>query len=478
MFVKYLPKITNMSPETADTKTAAVEPVAALISRDLDAILEELSSLVRIPSVSWSSFDPAHVQLSSEAVAGLATELSFFETVNILQSEKSDGTGLGQPAVVARRAAKNDRPTVLLYAHHDVQPPGADTDWKTSPFEPVIVGDRMFGRGAADDKAGIMSHIASLRALTELSSEVDLGIVLYVEGEEEFGSPSFQNFLSDHRELLASDIIIVADSGNWSETVPALTVSLRGNVTFKLTVRTLDHALHSGMFGGVVPDAMLAMIHLLATLHNADGSVAIDGLTFQAPETPEYDEVQLRAESGLLDSVSPLGSGTFLNRIWNQPSITVTGIDAPNVNNASNTLLPEVSVRVSVRVAPGQTAVAAAEAVTAHVLSHAPWGVVPVISDLSTGEPFLADTSGSAAVAARRAMADAWGVNPVDMGVGGSIPFISDFVAVFPEAQILVTGVEDPDSRAHSPNESLHIGAFEKAIVTQALLLLRLNLAE
>lgn len=478
MFVKYLPKITNMSPETADTKTVAVENVAALIARDLDAILEELASLVRIPSVSWSSFDSAQVQLSSEAVAALATGLSFFDSVDILQSEKNDGTGLGQPAVVARRAATNGRPTVLLYAHHDVQPPGADADWKTTPFEPVIVGDRMFGRGAADDKAGIMSHIASLRALTELSGDVDLGIVLYVEGEEEFGSPSFQNFLKDHRELLASDIIIVADSGNWSETVPALTVSLRGNVTFKLTVRTLDHALHSGMFGGVVPDAMLAMIQLLATLHNADGSVAIDGLTSQSPKTPEYDEAQLRAESGLLDAISPLGAGTFLNRIWNQPSVTVTGIDAPNVNNASNTLLPEVSVRVSVRVAPGQTAVDAANAVTAHILSHAPWGVVPVISDLSTGEPFLADTSGTAAVAARTAMTDAWGVAPVDMGVGGSIPFISDFVSVFPEAQILVTGVEDPDSRAHSPNESLHIGAFEKAIVAQALLLLRLNIGQ
>ncbi|MBK5238361.1 MAG: M20/M25/M40 family metallo-hydrolase, partial [Actinomycetales bacterium] len=312
-----------MSPKAAD-----VQDVANLISRDLDAILAELASLVRIPSVSWSSFDPAQVQLSSEAVAQLATGLDFFDTVSILQSEKSDDTGLGQPAVVARRVAKNGRPTILLYAHHDVQPPGADADWLTTPFEPVIIGDRMFGRGSADDKAGIMSHIASIRALTELADDVDLGIVLYVEGEEEFGSPSFQNFLSDHRELLESDIIVVADSGNWSETVPALTVSLRGNVTFKLTVRTLDHAVHSGMFGGAVPDAMLAMIHLLASLHNADGSVAVSGLTSNSPVTPEYDEAQLRTESGLLDGVSPLGTGSYLNRIWNQPSITVTGIDA------------------------------------------------------------------------------------------------------------------------------------------------------
>lgn len=459
-----------MSNKDADTLN-----VAALVSRDLSGILEELSSLVRIPSVSWSSFDPAQVQRSSEAVANLATGLDFFESVSILQSQKSDGSGFGQPAVVARRNARNGRPTILLYAHHDVQPPGAEADWLTTAFEPVIIGDRMFGRGAADDKAGIMSHIASLRALTELAGDVDLGIVLYVEGEEEFGSPSFQNFLNDHQALLASDVIIVADSGNWSETVPALTVSLRGNVTFKLTMRTLDHALHSGMFGGAVPDAMLAMIQLLSTLHSADGTVAVEGLSSNAPVTPDYDEAQLRNESGLLPGVSPLGRGTLLNRIWNQPSITVTGIDAPNVANASNTLLPEVSVRVSVRVAPGQSARQAADAVTAHLLSHSPWGVVPVVSDLSTGEPFLAGTTGYAAVAAREAMADAWGVTPVDMGVGGSIPFISDFVTMFPEAQILVTGVEDPDSRAHSPNESLHIGAFKKAVAAQTLLLLRLN---
>ena len=470
MFVKFVPKITNMSPEATDAHN-----VAALISRDFDTILAELVSLVRIPSVSWSAFDPHQVQLSSEAVAALASGLAFFDRVEILQSPKSDGSGLGQPAVVATRAAKNGRPTVLLYAHHDVQPPGLDSDWQTPPFEPVIMGERMFGRGAADDKAGVMSHIASLRALVELSEEVDVGIVLYVEGEEEFGSPSFQNFLSDHRAMLASDIIIVADSGNWSASIPALTVSLRGNVTFKLSVRTLDHALHSGMFGGVVPDAMLAMIHLLATFHTADGSVAVAGLTSNSPETPAYDELQLREESGLLAGVSPLGSGTYLNRIWNQPAITVTGIDAPNIANASNTLLPAVSVRVSVRVAPGQSAVDAAEAVAAHVMANAPWGVVPEISDVTTGEPFLADTSGTAARAARQAMADAWGVVPVDMGVGGSIPFISDFSAMFPHAQILVTGVEDPDSRAHSPNESLHLGAFKKAIVAQSLLLVRLN---
>jgi acetylornithine deacetylase/succinyl-diaminopimelate desuccinylase-like protein len=470
LFVKYVPKITNMSPQAADA-----ELVAVLISRDLEAILQELSSLVRIPSVSWSAFDPAEVQRSSQAVAQLATDLDIFDSVQVLQSQKNDGSGLGQPAVVARRSAKNGRPTVLLYAHHDVQPPGDPADWQTSPFEPVIKGDRMFGRGAADDKAGVMSHIASLRALTEIAGDFDLGIVLYVEGEEEFGSPSFENFLSDHQKMLEADIIVVADSGNWSTTVPALTVSLRGNVTFVLTVRTLDHAVHSGMFGGVVPDAMLAMIALLATLHAPDGSVAVEGLTANSPFTPEYDEAQLRAESGLLDGVSPLGAGSFLNRIWNQPSITVTGIDAPSVANASNTLLPQVAVRISVRVAPGQSAVTAAEAVSRHLEKNAPWGVVPVISDLSTGEPFLADTSGSAAVAARTAMEDAWGIQPVDMGVGGSIPFISDFVTMFPEAQILVTGVEDPDSRAHSPNESLHLGSFEKAIVAQSVLLLRLN---
>jgi len=229
------------------------------------------------------------------------------------------------------------------------------------------------------------------------------------------------------------------------------------------------------MFGGAVPDAMMATIALLATLYNADGSVAVEGLTSHAGDTPDYSEDQLREETGLLDGVTPIGHGSILSRIWSQPSITVTGIDAPSVDNASNTLSPSITVRVSCRIAPGQRAVDAAAALEEHLRAHAPFGAHLEISEVDCGEPFLVDTSGWAVAEARRAMTDAWGTPPVDIGVGGSIPFIADLVRVFPQAQILVTGVEDPDSRAHSPNESLHLGVFKRAVLTEALLLSRLN---
>lgn len=467
-----------MSSSPADSVPASDRDTALsdAVRLGLPSTIADLSALVRIPSVSWAAFDPANVQASAEAVAALAEGTGVFDSVRIARAGIAGTDELGQPAVLARRAARNGAPTILLYAHHDVQPPGKDEDWETEPFEPTVRGDRLYGRGAADDKAGVMAHIASIRALTEvLGPDVDLGITLFIEGEEEFGSRSFETFLSDNADELRTDAIVVADSGNWDDVTPALTVSLRGNVTFRLSVRPLEHASHSGMFGGAVPDAMLVMIRLLDSFWNEDGSVAVAGLTTHEGETPAYSEEQLRSETGLVDGVEPIGTGSLLSRIWWQPSITVTGIDAPTVANASNTLIPEVSVRVSARIAPGQSAQEAAEALIAHVRENTPFGVVARVDDLDTGNPFLVDTSGPIVEATKRSMADAWGVEPVDLGVGGSIPFIASLVESFPDAEILVTGVEDPHSRAHSPNESLHLGVFHRAVLAETLLLARLS---
>ena len=471
--------------DTAQTAAATTQQDAAqtlesalrnAVERELPRTIADLCTLVRIPSVSWAAFDRAHVRTSADAVAELVREIGIFDAVTVTQAGIPGTDELGQPAVLATRAAKNGRPTVLLYAHHDVQPPGLDEHWESPPFEPTVRGDRLYGRGAADDKAGVMAHVAALRGLyAATAGDVDLGLALFIEGEEEFGSRSFATFLSENRDALRADAIVVADSNNWDIDTPAITIGLRGNVTFRVTVSTLAHASHSGMFGGAVPDAMMATIKLLGTLYAADGSVAIAGLTSHEAPTPPYEESALRQETGLLDGVKPIGHGTILSRIWSQPALTVTGIDAPSVANASNTLTPSVSVQISVRIAPGQSAREAAAAIEAHLREHAPFGAHLDIDDLDTGEPFLVDTGGWAVAETRLAMTAGWGVEPVDIGVGGSIPFIADLVREFPDAQILVTGVEDPDSRAHSPNESLHLGVFTRAVLSEAFLLGRLN---
>ncbi|NRD26110.1 dipeptidase [Frigoribacterium sp. VKM Ac-2836] len=458
------------------TDPRTVSELAEAVHAGLPATIADLGALVRIPSVSWEAFDPEHVRRSAEAVASLVDGTGLFDRVTVSRAPIGDSGILGQPAVLARRAARDGKPTILLYAHHDVQPQGDDADWDTPPFEPTVKGDRLYGRGASDDKAGVMTHVAALRAVHEvLGDDLGVGVSLFIEGEEEFGSRSFADFLVQHEDELRADVIVVADSDNWSTTVPAITVGLRGNVTFRLTVRTLAHASHSGMLGGAVPDAMMAMVKLLATLHDDDGSVAVVGLTSREADHPEQSEQQLRDDSGLLEGVTPIGRGPILSRVWSQPSITVTGIDAPSVANASNTLSPEVSVRISARIAPGQTAEAAYAALDAHLHEHAPFGAHVRIDDVDRGDPFLVDTTGTAIADATVAMTEGWGEAPVQTGIGGSIPFIADLVRTFPEAQILVTGVEDPDTRAHSPNESQHLGVLHRAILSEAILIARLD---
>lgn len=442
----------------------------------IPSALADLGSLVRIPSIAWPAFDQSALVKSADAVAALLEGTGVFDSVEVKRAAIPGTDEFGQPAVLATRAARNGRPTVLLYAHHDVQPPGDEALWDSPPFEPTVRDGRLYGRGAADDKAGIMAHVGAIRAVAEvLGDDLDLGIAVFIEGEEEYGSRSFAQFLADNADVLRADVIVVADSGNWDERTPGLTVSLRGNARFTLTVRTLEHASHSGMMGGAVPDAMLATVKLLATLWDDDGAVAVEGLAVRDAETPGYDEATLRAESGLLKGVSPIGRDSILSRIWNKPSVTITGWDATPVEAASNTLAPQTSVVISARVAPGQDAEEAFAAVEKHLRAHAPFGAQLEFTDVDCGDSFLVDTSGWAVGEARAAFADGYGVDSVDVGIGGSIPFISDLVREFPSAQILVTGVEDPHARAHSPNESLHLDTFRNALVSEALLLTRLN---
>ena len=444
---------------TADQISSLRDRVRALMPQ----VRADLEALTRIPSVSLDAFDQAHVERSAEAVADLLRAEGL--DVEIVREG-------GRPAVIGHRDGPPGSRTVTLYAHHDVQPPGDDALWESPPFEPTERDGRLYGRGAADDKAGVMAHVAALRAH---GADLPVGVTIFVEGEEEIGSDSLPTILERHGEKLRADAIVLADSGNWDIGEPALTTTLRGMIRAVVTVTTLDHGVHSGMFGGAVPDALMVLVRLLASLHDDEGDVAVAGLQEGVASELPYDEDRLRRESGLLDGVEPIGTGTLLTRMWTKPSITTIGIDAPTIPTSSNTLVPKAAAKVSMRIAADEHDLDAFELLREHLLARVPWGAkVEVVLD-ERGAGFAADADGPVYDQARAAFADAWGVEPVDIGVGGSIPFVAAFAEQFPDAAILVTGVEDPDSRAHGANESLHLEEFEKVCVAETLLLARLG---
>ena len=464
-------ELVQLNSITADLPTEALRHN---IGRSFQGTVAELVALVAIPGIAWDAFDAAQLDRSAEAVAALIRSTGI-DDVQILRVAKDDGTP-GGPAIVARKVAAPGRPTVVLYAHHDVQPPGEKELWNSEPFVAQERDGRLYGRGAADDKAGIMAHIASFRAITEtLGADFGVGVTFFIEGEEEAGSPTFGAFLKEHHELLAGEVIVVADSANWRVGIPALTTSLRGLVDGIVEVRVGAHAVHSGMFGGPLLDAPTILARLISTFHDEHGSVAISGLLSSDDAGVDYPEETFRADAGVLDGVILAGTGSLASRLWTQPALSVIGMDMPSIDMSSNTLLPVARAKISLRLAPGQDPEAAMMAVEAHVLAHAPFGAQATFIPGEAGQPFATNAHDPGAQAALWALGESWGVPAVETGMGGSIPFIADLKATFPHAQILVTGVEDPDSRAHSANESLHLGDFEKAIVAQALLLAAIN---
>lgn len=449
-----------------------VSDLRSLVIAGAPHIVADLAGLIRIPSVSWDGFDLDHLEASAARVMELFTATELFDQVGVYRH------GEGAPAVIARREPVGDAPTVVLYAHHDVQPPGEDNQWDSPPFEPTLRGGRLYGRGSADDKAGIAVHLGALRALAHhYLGDLRLGVVVFIEGEEENGSPSFAGFLQEHRELLTGDVIVVADSDNPSAETPALTVSLRGNVTATLRVRTLSHAVHSGMFGGALPDAMMAFSSLAASFYDEQGGLAIQGLEAKAEIEPREGS-EFGSESPLAKGVAEVGHGSLAERLWRSAALTITGMDVPSVAHASNTLLPEISAKLSLRVPPGMSAGAARSLLEAHISAHVPFGAQWELNDISLGDPFELDSSAPALDLAAQALGEGFGAEAVYQGVGGSIPFISQLAEVFPQAQILVTGIEDPDTRAHSPNESLELRVLWRAMLSEALLLSELNRRE
>jgi acetylornithine deacetylase/succinyl-diaminopimelate desuccinylase-like protein len=441
-------------------------PVTAAVTAALPGARADLERLVRIPSI-WA--DPAHAAdtaASADAVADLARGAGAAD-VEIISA---DG---GAPAVLAHWPGPAGTPTVLLYAHHDVQPTGGDEHWASPPFEPTERAGRLYARGAADDKAGVMTHLAVLRAY---DGRPPVGVTLFVEGEEESGSPTLTTLLAAHRDALSCDVIVIADAANPAVDVPALTTSLRGLVDVTVEVAMLERPVHSGIYGGAVGDALTALCRTLASLHDEHGAVAVPGLAQGRSQAPDLDETVFRTDAGLLDGVELLGSGTIPERVWHRPAVAVLGIDAPRVAESSNVLLPRARAKVSMRLAPGDDAVKAQHALAEHLRAHVPWGAqVTVASGPGIAESFTLRSVGAAYDAARTAFARAYGNEVVEVGIGGSIPFIAEFARTFPGAAVLVTGVGDPASHWHGIDESLDLAMFGRGVLAEALLLAELG---
>lgn len=423
-------------------------------------VLADLTDLVAIESVSADLERAGEVQRSAEAVAQLLRDARCPD-VRIVDAG-------GAPAVIGRYPAPEGRPTVCLYAHHDVQPEGERAGWRTDPFVATTQGERLFGRGTSDDKGGFAVHLAALRAF---DGRPPVGVTVFVEGEEEVGSPTLEQMLDQEHDALAADVFVIADSGNWDVGVPAFTTTLRGVTDCVVTLSTLDHPVHSGSFGAPVPDALTSLCRLLATLHDEQGDVAVAGLVTAEPPALQYPEDRLRAEAGLLDGVGWMGTGTLVERLWCKPALSVVALDTTRVAQASNTLLPAARAKISLRAAPGDDAERALDHLEQHLRANAPWGAHVDVERGDSGQPARIPFEGPYAEAARSAFREAWSTEPVFTGQGGSIPMVAAFQGAFPGATVLVTAVGDPDSRPHGANESLHLGDFTRACVAEALML-------
>jgi acetylornithine deacetylase/succinyl-diaminopimelate desuccinylase-like protein len=440
--------------------TADLPALKQKIASLMPTVRQSLERLVRIPSVSFEGFDPENVRRSAEATRGIL-EAAGMQT-RILEVKGA------HPAVIGRIEPPAGKPTVLLYAHHDVQPEGPLDLWTSPPFEPAERDGRLYGRGAGDDKSGIAMHEAAVRAW---DGRPPIGVTVFVEGEEESSSEHLPDFLSRFRDELRADAVILADSGNWRVGEPALTTSLRGIVAVFVEIRTLDHAVHSGEYGGAIPDALTVLVKTLATLHDEKGNVAVPGLTAGDADPLDLTEEELRGWAGVRPNVRMIGEGSLTARMWKKPAISVLGIDAPRVFEASNQLVPVARAKVSMRIPPGQDPDAARDALVKHLETNVPWGADVTVTPEASGAPYQLKAEGPAFDAMRRAMREVFGREPVDMGSGGSIPFLAAFAETFPDAALLLTGAMDPMTNAHSEDESVDLADLEKSALAEALFL-------
>jgi acetylornithine deacetylase/succinyl-diaminopimelate desuccinylase-like protein len=457
--------------------------VAAI--QQLDGLMTEaradLEALVRIPSISIAPDHARHVEASAAATAALLERYGL-ERVRSLTVDGSP------PYVVGEVIHAPDAPTVLLYAHHDVQPPGIEAHWTSAPFEPVERNGRLYGRGTADDKAGAVAHAAAVAAWLRSGSAPPCNVRIVVEGEEEIGSPHLEAFLTQHHDELAADVLLLADAENWSVGVPGLTYSLRGLFGLDVHLRALDSPVHSGVAGGAIPDPVMALSKLLASLTDEHGDIAVDGFfdDVAAPSAAEHaamaalagEVAGFRAAMGVHPGIELTGdpNRSVWERLWLRPSITITGIDGHPIEGSSNQIVAGASARISVRVAPGQNSRRAADLVRAYLEQHVPWGLeCEVVEVFAPTDAWQCAPEGWAFDATKRALRASFGTEPVVMGIGGSIPFVGPFAAAFGGIPALLLGPADPASRIHGEDESLHLGDWRHLIESEIRLLSELG---
>jgi cysteinylglycine-S-conjugate dipeptidase len=437
-----------------------IDPLRRKVHTLMPDIRADLERLVRIPSISFDGYEAQPVRQSAELTRTILEDAGM--QTRILEVEDA------HPAVIGRIDPPDGAPTVLLYAHHDVQPEGPRHLWSSDPFDPVERDGRLYGRGSGDDKSGIVMHEAAVRAW---DARPPVGVIVFVEGEEESSSEHLGEFLRRYGDDLRADAVILADSGNWRVGEPGLTTSLRGIVACFLEVRVLDHAVHSGEYGGVVPDALTVLSRIVATLHDDRGRVAVAGLMAGEAEPLDLTEEEVRRWTGARLGLELIGDGTFTSRMWTKPAVDVLGIDAPTTREASNQIVPWAKAKISLRIPPGQDPEQALDALTKHLESNAPWGAEVTITPEASGSPHEVRTEGPAYDAMTRSMREAFGRDPVFFGAGGSIPFLAEFASAFPQAELLLTGAMDPTTNAHSEDESVDLADLEKSCLAEALFL-------
>jgi acetylornithine deacetylase/succinyl-diaminopimelate desuccinylase-like protein len=447
-----------------NTTMSELEYLRGRVSELMPQAREELSELVAIPSVADPRLFPTQVcEHAAEWVADRFAGVGF-DDVGLVETPDGSSAVIG-----SRPCGDPDAPTVLLYAHYDVQPALDEAAWRTPPFRLTEVDGRWYGRGAADCKGNIVMHLTAVRALGD---DVPVDLKLVVEGSEEQGTGGLEAFVSGHADLLRADAIIVADTGNAAVGRPGVTVSLRGGVDVVVTVEALVAEVHSGIFGGAAPDALAALVAMLATLRDARGNTTVHGLPGTEVWTgAPYPLEQFRRDAAVLDGVSLLGDGTVSDMLWARPAITIVGIDCPPVVGSAAAIVPRARARLNLRIPPGVTPAEAGRALVDHLHEVAPWQVRVTADVEASGQPFQATTDGRAYEAMKVAMQSVYGRPVVELGQGGSIPLCSVLARTYPQAEITLIGVEEPLTSIHAPNESVDPKEIADMALAEAMFL-------